>query len=225
MTVTQIDDVKNRISNILNKYAGINPIRSNQFLSNDVLPGKLYEAYVLAHVCRSLVKKEKLEVRLVNGSSLVLKQKGSGINRKYPYFQVYKAGSLYAELFTDTYFYTLSHFVRGGTSHQPGDYHELDIALLRPNISNYPKHSDILIGIECKNTSIKKNIIREVIGFRRELSLLPKNKILTGFSFWPAPTIMANPSSVHIFYCSDPSVRKYESNCEVFGILIKFLKP
>ena len=102
-----------------------------------------------------------------------------------------------------------------------GDYHELDIALILPNLNDKPNYNEIALAVECKNTSLKKSIVRELLGFRRELSFVLRYQNSTIFSKWPTNSVHANPSSVHMLYCSDSRVSRYVDNCLTFGILLE----
>lgn len=221
LTPADISRIKKQITFILQAYASVAPARTNTLLPIRSLQGKLYEAHVLATICERLVTQEGFRITLVGGRNLMLKQKGGAINRAYPYFKVWKGGTLFGELFTDVYFNTLSYQIKGYPSAQShGDYHELDIALLKPGQNGYPQHSEVIIAVECKNTSIKKSIIRELLGFRRELSFY-HNSIPTNFSKWPAVCINANPNSIQMLYCSDRRISRYASNCLEFGIILQ----
>ncbi|MGO4709452.1 hypothetical protein AB4Y90_10110 [Chryseobacterium sp. 2TAF14] len=150
----------------------------------------------------------------------MLKQKGGPVNRDYPYIEVYSSGLLVAELWTDIEFTTMSHNINGSNrilTRQ--DYHELDIALTFPNISERPSFEQIYMAVECKNTKIEKRIIREILGYRRELSCLSNNE-RTFFSNFPTNLVPSSPSSVHMFYCSDRNVLHYFNNCKIFGTFL-----
>lgn len=227
MTDAEVIGIKNRISIILQANSGAAPSVINSLLPTTIksLQGKLYEAHILALICENLVTKENCTIQLVCGSNPVLKQKGSPINRSFPYFKISKNGSPFGELFTDTYFKTLSYSLKG-TAMNPvrGDYHELDIAMITPGKTGYPAHDEIMLAVECKNTSIKKHIIREVLGFRRELSFYNGTTNPTHFQSWPVDFVSADPASVHMLYCSDKAVNNYQSNCLRFGILTEYFK-
>ena len=225
LTQSEVNRIKHEIAATLKNAASISAIRTSQLLPKSALKGKLYEASVLANVCENLVTKEGVSLKLIGGTKLMLKQKGGQINRSFPYFEVYKNSILWAELFTDLYFNTLSYRQKGFSIPQiPGDFHEIDIALIEPNQSGKPQHDKIYLAIECKNTTCQKSIIREVLGFRRELSFFEYSPISTKFSTWPISTIYSNPGSVHMLYCSDKDVMKYETNCNRFGILVNYYK-
>ena len=222
MTVTEELNIKRRITAVLEANAGIAPARTNTLLPTKSLQGKLYEADVLATICEKLVTQEKLRITFVGGRNLVLKQKGGPIDRSYPYFQIWRGTTLFCELFTNVYFTTLSYHIKGSPSRLTyGDYHELDIALLGPTLIGYPKYSEVVLAVECKNTSIKKSIIRELLGFRRELSFYGPNSQPTNFSIWPTAQTNSNPNSVHMLFCSDPRINRYITNCLQFGIILE----
>lgn len=225
LSPADITRIKNRIATTLQANAGIAPARTNTLLPIKSLQGKLYEAEVLATICEKLVTQEGLRITLAVGGNLMLKQKGGPIDRNSPYFQVWRGTTLFAELFTDVYFNTLSYHMRGSPRHQiKGDYHELDIALLQPNITGLPQHTDVMLAVECKNTSIKKSIIRELLGFRRELSFYHHTPQTTNFSVWPTNQTHSHPNSVHMLYCSDNRINRYTTNCLQFGILLQLHK-
>lgn len=222
MTAADVARIKGQITSILQANAGVSPTQTANLLPIRSLQGKLYEAHVLATIIENLVTQEGLQVTLVGGSVLMLRQKGGQINRTYPYFEVRKGGVLFGELFTDTYFATISYQKRGAPLRKTyGDYHELDITLLQPNLTGYPQHTDVMLAIECKNTSIKKSIIRELLGFRRELAFYTGAMQPTYFTTFPTNQTMSDPNSVHMLYCSDSRINRYNVNCLQFGILLQ----
>lgn len=225
LTSADIIRIKNKITTTLRNYANVAPARAINLLPISSLQGKLYEAHVLADICEKLHNQEGLRIKLVGSGNLILRQKGGFINRTYPYFEVWNGSTLFAELFTDIYFSTLSYKMKGSPAHPSfGDYHELDIALLKPHQNGLPTPLNIMLAIECKNTPIKKSIIRELLGYRRELSYLSNRPISSNFSHWPITYINAIPNSVHMLYCSDNRVNRYATNCLQFGIVIEHLR-
>jgi hypothetical protein len=225
MPQSQVRMIKGLISSSLTANASISPVRVNKFFSfkKAAIQGKLYEAFVLADVIEKLTKIEGCAVRLMKSSKLRMKQKGGWINRAYPHFEVSKNGIIIGEIWNDIYFSTLSHS-KNGTSpiSNRGNYHELDIAFLKCNVGKYPRYSDVLIAIECKNISLQKSTVREILGFRRELSYL-NGPTPTDFDKWPETTVKADPNSVHLFYCTDPFTTHYHINCIEFGTTVNYL--
>lgn len=221
LTSTDIVRIKAQITNLLQKNAGMSPAQVTGILPVKDLQGKLYEAYVLSVIIENLTTKEKCTIKLVNPGKLALKQKGSPLNRTYPYFEVWRSGTLIGEVFTDTEFTSLSCFLRKATISN-GDYHELDIAMFTPGCAAgiRPSFVDVLLAVECKATVFEKSIFREVLGFRRELAMLDKNMNKTIFNIWPIDKVSANPASIHLCYSTDGAVRKYRDNALEFGILM-----
>jgi hypothetical protein len=103
------------------------------------------------------------------------------------------------------------------SSTQRGDFHELDIVVVDPGISGRPTHKNIWLGVECKNTGYTKDLLKSILGIRRELSLLAGNQ-RTHFSKWPRSSVPADPPSCLVVYSTDPAVLHYASPGEIFGI-------
>jgi hypothetical protein len=219
LTTNDITRLKQQISASLQANAGISIASAIGILPTKDLQGKIYEAYILAFVIEKLVIVEGYSVQLVNNGTLVLKQKGSPINRTYPYFTVHKNGKLIGEIFTDTEFTSLSFKLRRGTTFIPGDFHELDIAMFKPGCSGRPGHDQILLAVECKATEIGKNTFREMLGFRREMTLLT-NVNPTIFNTWPVRTVNSDPPSVHLCFSTDPAIIRYADNGRCYGIYV-----
>lgn len=219
LTTNDIARIKNQISASLQSTAGISVANAIGILPTKDLQGKIYEAYILAIIIEKLVTVEGFSVQLVNNGNLVLKQKGSPINRTFPYFTVHKKGKLIGEIFTDTEFTSLGFMLRGGTGLTSGDYHELDIAMFMPGCSGRPAHHQILLAVECKATTIEKSTFREMLGFRREMGLLQK-KNRTIFSIWPTKFVYSYPPSVHLCFSTDPAVLKYEKSGLSYGMYL-----
>lgn len=189
--------------------------------------GKLYEAYVLAITVDQLCTKEGFHgsIRLVNGA-LNLRQSGGPIDYNYSHFKLCR-DDVWLEVWTDIEFLTLSHsrrLTRPGASKYPerADCHELDILVVTATkddgIRRYPKHSEVVIGVECKAVDdFKKLFARAVLGVRRELSYL-KGATETPFEQWPLGTVPADPPSIVQVYSTDAKVEEYAKMGDVFGI-------
>jgi len=221
LTPETVEEIKAKIESILVTHTAIAPstVKNLLDISQNSLQGKLYEAYVISYVCEQLTLQEGMHIKLVGGTGLRFRQKGGPINRSFPYFEVYRGARHIGDLFTDTYFHTLSYHIRGSTYPSVADYHELDIGLFKPGASGMPDISEVLLAIECKNTSIKKSIVREMLGFRRELALYPGRLNKSIFEKWPASEVFAEPASVHMIFSTDSHVLRFKENLEIFGIL------
>lgn len=100
---------------------------------------------------------------------------------------------------------------------QKGEYHELDIAVVDPDLTGRPRNDRVWLGAECKNTGYHKGLLKEVLGIRRELSLLTDPK-QTRFRTWPRAVVPCDPASCLLVYATDSTVKEYSRPGEVFGI-------
>jgi len=207
-----------RIKAILQGYMAASDSAAFDLLPRKLTAGKLYEAYALGLIARELTRQEGVDLRLVNSSYLPLKTSPGPINRAYPHVEVRRSGQRIAELWTDIEFLSLSYSMRvpRGTP-ESGEYHELDIAIVDPGLSGRPAHDSVWLGAECKNTGYEKALLKEVLGIRRELSLLRQPRA-TRFRCWPRTTVPAEPPSCLLVYATDPAVSCYSRPGETFGI-------
>ena len=75
----------------------------------------------------------------------------------------------------------------------------------------------MLIGVECKNPTYRKDMLRGLLGVRRELSYL-YDPTPTPFRAWPRPVVPAIPPSCLLAFATDPRVTDFAAPGEVFGI-------
>jgi hypothetical protein len=216
--VTDVKVLKRRIERAIRRYAQATSSQAYSLVPTSLTLGKLYEAHVLSLVLERLYRDERLRIVLVNSNLIPLKSAPGPVNPQYPHFDLFRRNYKIAEIWTDVEFLTLSYDQSGGSGMpSSGDYHELDIAVINPGISGYPRHNDIWLGIECKNTGYTKALIREILGVRRELSLL-HGPHQTHFSMWPRSMVPAEPPSCLVVYSTDPAIVNYASPGIVFGI-------
>jgi hypothetical protein len=207
-----------RISAILQLYMTAADHSAFDLLPEALTAGKLYEAYALGLIARQLVTIEGFQLTLENGNYLPLKSSPGPINRTYPHITLLRSGAPVAEMWTDIEFLSMSHFMRPSGAPQRGEYHELDIAIVDPGLTGRPRHDHIWLAAECKNTGYHKGLLKEVLGVRRELSLLSE-PTQTHFDTWPAPMLACNPASCLLVYSTDPAVHEYSRPGEVFSIV------
>lgn len=210
--------VKKRIERAIRRYATASSSRAFGLVPQSLTSGKLYEAHVLSIVIEKLAIEESFQITLLNSNFIPLKSAPGPINRSYPYFQLSRRGRVNAELWTDVEFISLSYDQRGASRPiQRGDYHELDIVVTDIGVSGRPRHSQIWLGVECKNTGYTKGLLKEILGIRRELSLL-QNSRSTRFLQWPRAQVPAEPNSCLMVFSTDPGVSNYTGPGDVFGI-------
>lgn len=213
-----IEHIKERLSEAFKETLGITKNRANQLLPSNLTTGKAYEAYILSIVCEKLRDEEGCELFLKGGSSLVLKTSAGKINRNYPWIEVRRSGKVLGELFTDIEFLAMSYSMRKFNRNPTmGEYHELDIVLVKYGATDRPSHKQLLLGVECKHTQYQKSLLKEVLGVRREMGLLSKIE-KTAFNFWPSNSVNFDPSSYLMVFSSSDKVSGYQAPGEIYGI-------
>lgn len=215
---------KNTIDQIFAQYDPAAPHVS--LLPAALTTGKVYEAWVLCEVLRRLRVQEGYTATLVRSNKITLKSSHGPINPDYPCFVLTKAGQPALEVWTDVEFLALSYGLKlPGSPTTKGDFHELDIVVVPAGTTGQPRFDVVRIGVECKDTGYKKELLRSILGVRRELSLL-QNQSPTGFTVWPRATVPAQPASCLSVYSTDPGVVNFADPGVVFGIdFIHFPAP
>jgi len=209
--------IRKQLASAFKKHLSVERETVARLVPASVTEGKLYEAYVLSRIVAKLVDDEGFSLVLVGGPKLKLKSSPGPINRSYPHIELHRYGNCVAELWTDVKFLTLSYSRLMSPSLTRGSYHELDIVVVDAGITGRPPHSAVWLGIECKNTSYQKGLLKEILGVRRELSLFT-GPIKTKFSTWPRPYAPADPPSCLVVFATDAAVLEYSEPGEVFGI-------
>ena len=188
--------------------------------------GKLYELYVLSElVCDLKRRRCKLAFQ---GSSIVFKAAPGKIKATDPHFVVTAPDRSKSRIFVDIEFLTM------GTSHpylanwagtDLSSRHELDLVVV-DTLSPYPRFDDVLLGVECKSlASFGKDVVREALGIRRELSMLvpdePSRLSRAGAS--PVVEVPADPASEFWIAYDDPKGDDYSASPKTFGIAFRYI--
>lgn len=196
--------------------------------------GKIYELYCLARTLEWLRYTYGVSIRLENGAMVNFKASPGNIDRSRSYFVVTKYGAS-LELHTDIQVQTLGASCVGGSVGKSG-YHEIDLVLVDPSVldGEMPRHSDVALGVECKsNAKFEKGIVKQVLGIRRELSLLcdptrseldrvfGPSRHLRGYS----THVRAYPPSLYWLTYIDQSGDEYAGSPEFFSIEFKHWQP
>lgn len=211
------------IQSIFSKYKTIGT-RDIQLLQA-MTDGKLYELFVLSHVLEDL-RKRGFALSFV-GTTLKFKASPGQIKTVDPHFELKSPNGQNLWLFVDIEFETL------GSSQPPGgnDHsgrHEIDIVVVSVS-RGYPQHDEIALGVECKAVAnFGKSIVKEVLGVRRELSLLsssPQQSTLTVYGGAPPENVRANPASEYWLAYTDPEGNNYRASPAAFSITFKNLQP
>ncbi|SFS85141.1 hypothetical protein [Brevundimonas viscosa] len=189
--------------------------------------GKLYELYVLSRVIEDLASRG-FRLRFI-GSSLKFKAAPGYVHQTDPHFDVFSPGSTSPDfqLFTDIEIETLG---SAQLSHKDdGCHHELDIAVIDAGIAGgRPTHEQVALGVECKAVAgFGKNLVREALGLRRELSLLAGEapSRLAQALRRLHPLVPAEPPSELWVAFIDPKGMNYWRSPAVFGVDLRHWPP
>jgi hypothetical protein len=204
------------IQQIFSTYKTLQP--RDQQLLKALSDGKLYELYVLSRVVQDLAKRGFVCTFI--GKTLQFKGSPGKIKTSDPHFEVTspKLGAPPLYMFVDIEFESL------GSQHvsvsDKSLRHEIDIVVVDVN-SGYPSCKNIALGVECKAVAnFSKSILKEVLGVRRELSLLydAKLSVLSICGGNPSVTVPANPASEYWLAYIDPAGDSYKESPAAFGV-------
>lgn len=209
--------LKAKITAALRKGIKASTTELHNLIPASLTAGKIYEAYVLGLVCQQLRSKEGLKLTLIGSKRVTLKSSPGPINQNYPHIRVTKDNQHVANIWTDIEFTALSAAHAATSASSYGQYHEADIAVVAINCHSRPYPTEVHLLVECKNTGYQKNLLREILGIRRELSFLAHPQA-TFFSTWPRPQVPAEPPACICVYSTDPSVSNYSAPGQFFGI-------
>jgi hypothetical protein len=195
-------------------------------LKATLFDGKLYELRVIAWLLGRL-KHSGWTIRLIHGPHLQLKSKPGFIKRSDPYLlATHTQSGTQVEIWSNVQFIGIG-FRRANRNPaiplEP-DYHELDIAVTFQNVPDgFLRAEHVLVAIECKDRFLKKGMLREMLGLRRELSYLhspsnPNQQIpLNGFT----PITTQDPPS-RLFLCtSSPPPNNYAKIAPAYAIHVE----
>ena len=206
-----------KIKKVFAKYAqAVSGTKISRLIPHDATDGKIYEAFVLAHICKKLKIEENKILKLENAKGVALKSGGGPINPKFPHIGVYQGKTKESEIWTDIYFKTMSS-CKNALPSSSADHHELDIVIVGLNAKRHPEYGEIQLAAECKHTVYHKKYFRKVLGVRRELSMLVRTQS-TCFSNWPTNTVDAYPNSCLLSYSIDGRILKYQDSDGFFGV-------
>jgi hypothetical protein len=230
MTAAQRAIVIANITAVFQQHA---PAVSGVALVNPNAEGTLYELWALTAVIRCLRQFEGLHITLIGGNQVHFRIKPGAVNRQRSFFEVKRHHVLIGELMTNVEFLTISRRERlfrnaQLANLQYSDYHELDLALLTPNVAHQerPRFDQVILGAECKDRSMSKEFVRNMLGLRRELSMYRGAPAFPNpeLAIFPRQQYGNHPASALMFYCNDPKVRNYRSIGDIFDIDLRYLR-
>ena len=193
--------------------------------------GKIYELYCLSRVVEHL-KKYGCNISISpRFRSIDFKASPGKIDRNKSYFTVHARNGVVFEVHTNIEIMTLgvapSHSNLG---HQDlSAYHEIDIVVIEQRSSERPRYDQLILGVECKaDAHFRKSILKQVLGVRRELSLLTKKSLpskLAQAVGKPSPEIRSAPNSEYWLAYTDPKGDNYQVSPATFDIKFNNWRP
>ncbi|MCF6446150.1 hypothetical protein [Nereida sp. MMG025] len=187
--------------------------------------GKVYELYCIAKTLEELKATYGVTVQFV-GPAVQFKASPGKIDRTKSYFIIERNGHRF-ELHTDIEVRTLGS-TSASTHTDLSAYHEIDIVVVPPSATDRPDHYDVLLGVECKaHANFGKGIVKQVLGIRRELSLLTdENPACLAHAFgFTSPMVPSYPPSEYWLAYIDPKGSNYSQSPGVFGIRFEHWCP
>lgn len=185
--------------------------------------GKLYELFVLAEVV-SVLTERGCHITF-HGTTLKFKAGPGKLKAHDPHFLVRTPSGRMLWLFVDIEFDTLGHHLNSATD--LSRRHEVDIVLVDQN-AGYPRYDNIWLAVECKAVAnFGKDLTKEVLGVRRELSMLTASQpsMLTQSGTYPTVDLPANPPSEFWLVHIDPKGLNYTQSPAAFGIELRHIEP
>lgn len=182
--------------------------------------GKLYELYVLSRLLLEL-QGRGFQFNF-SGKTIAFKTGGGPIKAGDFHIDVLSNGHTIGKIYTDVEVRTLGWSLNGVMD--LSQYHESDIVIVRPSVTGYPKHDDVLLTIECKATAkFDKSHVRESLGRRRELSYYSKYGLAPPLS--PGSIVFADPPSEFWLCFIDPAGLNYAQSPAVFSVELRHWQP
>lgn len=168
-----------------------------------------------------------MTVRFV-GSTVDFKASPGNIDRSKSYFEIAGGGHT-LELHTDIEIQTLGSALSGGTGDNSG-YHEIDLVLILRDVPDgrKPRFDQLFLGVECKaHANFGKGIVKQVLGVRRELSLLQDAECYLDMVFGGATIrqMNAHPASLYWLAFTDSKGLNYSQSPAAFEIDFKHWRP
>lgn len=193
--------------------------------------GKLYELWVLSRLITEIDARGYTIA--FKGSNLTFKGAPGYLKVTDPHFTINGPGLPRDKyrIFVDVEFTTLSAMHRSATLPDRSAYYEADIIVTRSTRPRPTPHETAIV-IECKaHANLAKGVVREILGTRRELSLLrlghsyPCDLPDIANPSSPLRLVPATPSVDLRLVTTDPKAVRYRQGPDFFGINIEDACP
>lgn len=190
--------------------------------------GKVYELYCLSKTLEELRNAYGYQFQF-HGRNIRFQASPGAINRSMPHFSILgNHGRVCFELFTDVEFITLGRSLSTSAADLSA-HHEIDLLVVDAGASGRPSHDQVVLGVECKaHVVFKKSIVKEVLGIRREMSVLKppsRSKLAQAAPSGRVVTVPADPASEYWLACADQRMTRYAGSPSMFGISFLHWEP
>lgn len=204
-----------KIKQVFRLYAAPTPASS-------ATKGKVYELFCLAELLDYL-DANGVSITYIGRSKASFKAAPGGIKHTDPHFELVKSQQT-LDLYVNIEVRSLSSAIT--TTTDRSRHHELDLAIVEHGLSGRPRHDQLVLGVECKAVAnFRKSVLKEVLGVRRELSLLNSTDSRLQDFLGSSVAVNADPGSEYWVRYIDSSGDKYSDGAACFGIDFKAWIP
>lgn len=223
------DAVKQRLRYDFQNVLGLNRKTAEDIVAGAVLLDKAYELSAMLDMMRSIrAFRPTLTFQLRNGSAVGFQRhRGPIVRTATSHVAILENGGVVGEIWTDVECVAISAptSAKFHLGHIFGMGHELDIVVVKPRTNGRPLPNEILLAAEAKNRSFSKELLKQILGVRREMTMRRSHRPRSPrhwFAWW-TPRLPANPPSGLIAYCSYPNIANYGGPANYWGIHMKHL--
>ena len=214
-------EAKDKVDELIADYQSV--VDPSDDCPVDTAKGRMYELVVLSYLVEHLTTRGfRFQF---HGKVLELKEKPGLIKNTDPYFEgTHLVSGAKIRIYTDIQVLGLGCLNSG--NRDLSAHHEVDLVVVEDGVTGRPTPHELLLGVECKSGAFGKSVIKEVLGVKRELSLL-QSKVRSKLSRL-ARDVERVPSSPAIeFWLAhyDPKGDQYKIGPEFFGIQLRHLEP
>lgn len=212
--------LNDKVTKLLELAAGA----PKQTLSKAKSASKLFELVVLADVLNRYTVHYgpgRIRVQNVVANTLTLAGGPAKADRHtFSYFELLDAprGTVVQEAWISVQVTTVSWSLSGAKTIPPSGKHEIDVAIFRPNVRNYPSHTDLLAGFSCKHFKPQKESVREALGLRRETAYLTEHQ--RSAVPWLLSAVPADPPSPIYLVSSTAGISMYQHHIDHVGVYV-----
>jgi len=212
-----------RLAQEFSRHLGVGRHTASSLVRSARMQDKAYELSAMLSLIGSIKHVQpRLVFRLNGGTNIAFKTGGGPIVRgATSHIEIFDGALIVGEIWTDVECLAISagpgaKSLRGNLY---GKCHELDVVVVRPGTRDRPLPKEILIGAEAKNRPFNKQLLKQLLGVRREMMMrAPRGTRCSPWFVWWDRMLPANPASGLVAYCSSPLIDRYKDPADYWGI-------